>query len=151
MIAVFGATYTAINAFRNHYNSIISEHAKQAPEKVSKIQELRGVADGEDAQIYADQIKTAQRLWHWFSLLPIGLFLIFAFGMSYWLFNHWDQIAGKFDSDICKMLTECNAVLNLIALFGALFSYFWARQANKHLTKKYLLAAQNATKPSSLS
>jgi len=147
MIAVFGATYTAISSFRTHYNPIVSEYVKQAPDKVAQIRRLRGEADGALNEKYANRIRCGNRCWHWFSILPIGLFLIFSFGLSVWLFGHWDKITANFDSETCKLLTEINAALNFLSVLGAACSYLFLRSSNKVLTENYALAAKGSVRP----
>jgi hypothetical protein len=140
--AVLEGSYTAISAFRTHYNPILTDQFKQAPDKVAQIRSIRGKEDGDVAQGYSNRICTAYKWWHRFSILPIGLFLLFAFGMSLWLFFHWDKIAGTFDSELCRTMTEINAGLNFLSLIGA-FSSFWViRSSNKILTDNYRLAAK---------
>jgi hypothetical protein len=147
LIAVFGATYTAISAFRAHYNPIISEHVKQAPDKVLSIRKLRGNADGDANQIYYDKMLFAFRLWHWFSIGPIGLFLFFAFSLSAWLFFHWADVGAPFDSEYCRYYLAANWVLNLIAIAGSFGSYYRVRNKNFILTQNYQLAGKSAVGP----
>jgi hypothetical protein len=147
LIAVFGATYTAISAFRAHYNPIVSDHIKTAPEKVALIRSSRGDSDGDANQKYFDQMKRAYRWWHWCSITPIALFLLFAFGLSGWLFFHWDLISGNFDSSSCKLVAEINTACNGVALIGACISYFQLRNLNNILTQNFILAGKNAAGP----
>ncbi len=147
IIAVFGSTYTAISAFRTHYNPIISDFIKQAPDKVSFIRKIRGNVDGDVGQAYYSGMLTAFKWWHWFSIIPIALFLSFAFLLSLWLFCNWSQIGGTFDSQNCKTMLEINSALNFISLLGAGFSYAVLRNNNFHLTQQFKLAFNAAAGP----
>jgi hypothetical protein len=130
--------------FRGIYHPIISDHIKQAPDKVASIKKLRGDEDGKLNKRYCDEMLFAFRLWHWACIGPVAVFVFFSFTLTAWLFFHWSLVGSPFDSEDIRYFVGANWVLNAAAMLGAVGSYFRVRNRNEILTANYSVAAKGS-------
>lgn len=149
MLSVFGATYTAISAFRTHYNPILAEALKLVEQKLHDIRRLRGEPYVAANQRHATKMKTCYRWWHWSHIAPIVLFVIFSFSVAVWVvWGDFDKnLAGDGEKGLCRTLISWCIAINAVSLLTSLLTYLAFRSASGNLDEHWDLAVRSSVQP----
>jgi hypothetical protein len=109
VLSIFGATYTAIAALRNHFDDgITSIHGVVDNQLV--IISKAGKPSEDTANGYGDWIKKWYKIWKWSHIVPIIFFWIVAFGIGICSLFWWDKITQPIQVTISPSGTAVGTV-----------------------------------------
>jgi hypothetical protein len=143
VLSLFGGTYTAIAAIRNHWEKSIQEAKDVAPNQVSRITEISGADSIKSAKKEQLRITLWATAWKYSHVIPIIAFWIFSIALGYYCFFHWDGVttAGSTINGPDSPLTTGQArwilgaalTVNAICSLVSWLSGFLVRSASKSL------------------